>query len=129
VREREILLQPWGTPEVARQLLDARDCIPVPARHYAALEAGEPASWAELYVEGDVAQVEAVATREKSRNRGLASAVVLHAVRDARAEGARLVFLCCDALDWPRLLYGRLGFDVLGEYVNFTRTAVPGRAP
>jgi ribosomal protein S18 acetylase RimI-like enzyme len=125
-REAEILRYPWGTPEVARQILDARSHIPVETRHYAVFVDGEPASWAELYLDGDAAQVEAVATVGRFRNRGYAGAVVLHAVAEARRAGAGLVFLCADADDWPRDLYRRLGFDGIGAYAKFTRTPVGG---
>ena len=54
------------------------------------------------------------------RNRGHASAVVLRAAGEARAAGADLVFLWCDANDWPKELYRRLGFDEIGRYVKFT---------
>jgi ribosomal protein S18 acetylase RimI-like enzyme len=120
-RTAEILGYPWGTPEVARQLLSVRDLIPVETRHYAVFEDGAPVSWAELYLEGTTAQVEAVATVEAFRNRGHATAVVLHAVDEARRAGADFVFLCADAEDWPQALYGRLGFDEIGRYVKFTK--------
>jgi len=120
-REAEILGYPWGTPEVARQLLSARSHIPVPALPFAVFVDGEPATFGELYAEGPVAQVEAVATVERFRRRGFASAVVLRAAAEARAAGADLVFLCCDAEDRPKDLYRRLGFDAIGRYVKFTR--------
>lgn len=119
--EAQILGYPWGTPELVRQFRLVRPLLPVPARYFAVLLDGEPASWAEMYVEGGIAQVEAVATAERFRNRGLASAVVLRAVDEARGAGADLVFLCCDAEDWPKDLYRRLGFDEIGRYVKFTR--------
>lgn len=125
-REAQILGYPWGTPEVARQLLDARDHIPVETRHFAVFADGEPASWAELYVEGGVAQVEAVATLERFRGRGLAGAVVLHAVAEARRAGADLVFLCAEAGGKARGLYRRLGFEEIGGYVKFTRARGTG---
>jgi hypothetical protein len=40
---------------------------------------------------------------------------------EAEAAGADLVFLCCDAGDWPKDLYRRLGFDPVGRYLRFTR--------
>lgn len=120
-RTREILGYPWGTPETARQLLAARDLIPVETRHFAVFEGGEPASWAELYLDGGVGQVEAVATVERFRGRGFAGAVVLRAAEEARRAGADLVFLCTDADDGPAGLYRRLGFDAIGRYTKFTR--------
>lgn len=119
--EAQILGYPWGTPEVVRQFRLVRPLLTVPARHFAVFVDGEPASWSEMYAEGGVAQVEAVATVERFRNRGFATAVVLRAVAEARGAGAGLVFLCCDAEDWPQDLYRRLGFDEIGRYVKFTR--------
>jgi len=121
-REAQILSYPWGTPEVARHLLGARDFIPVETRHYAVFVDGEPASWAELYIEGDTAQLEALATAERFRNRGHASAVMLHMAEEARRAGASFLFLSANAADWPKDLYTRLGYDEIGRYVKFTRT-------
>ena len=124
-RRAQLLNEPWCTPETADQILDARRHIPVVARHFAVWLDARPASWCELYLEDGTAQVEAVATVERHRNRGLASAVVLRAVAEARAAGADLVFLVASADDWPRHLYRRLGFDEIGEYVKFRRTVSP----
>ena len=33
--------------------------------------------------------------------------------------GAEFVFLVADANDWPKVLYGRLGFDEVGHYTKF----------
>jgi ribosomal protein S18 acetylase RimI-like enzyme len=120
-REAHLLGYQWATREVVGQLLAARRLIPTQTRHFAVFVGGEPASWAELYLEGDVGQIEAVVTAEQHRNRGYASAVVLRAAQEARAAGADLVFLVADADDWPRQLYQRLGFDELGRYAKFTR--------
>jgi ribosomal protein S18 acetylase RimI-like enzyme len=56
------------------------------------------------------------------RQHGYASAVVLRAVHEARAAGARLVFLVADAEDWPKELYRRLGFEEIGENLKLLRT-------
>jgi GNAT superfamily N-acetyltransferase len=125
VRTADILRYPWGTPEVARQLLAARGHSPVPTQVWAVFEDGAPVSWAELYLEGGVGQVEAVATVEAFRNRGFASAVVLRCIAEARRAGADLVFLCAQADDWPKDLYVRLGFDAIGRYVKFTLHRAP----
>ena len=122
-RERQIRSYPWGTPEVARQLLDAKAHIPVEARFFAVLVNGDVASYADLYLDGDVAQVEDVATLPEHREHGHATAVVLRAVEEARAAGAGLVFLVADADDWPKVLYGRLGFDEIGENIKLVKGA------
>jgi ribosomal protein S18 acetylase RimI-like enzyme len=121
-RERQIRSYPWGTPEVARQLLDAKSRIPVEARFFAVTANGSVASYGDLYIDGQVAQVEDVATLPEHRGRGYASAVVLRAVGEARAAGAKLVFLVADAEDWPKELYRRLGFDEIGANLKLLRT-------
>jgi ribosomal protein S18 acetylase RimI-like enzyme len=121
-RDRQIRSYPWGTPEVARQLLDAKRRIPVEARFFAVTANGSVASYGDLYIEEEIAQVEDVATVPEHRGRGYASAVVLRAVEEARAAGAKLVFLVADAEDWPKELYRRLGFDELGTNVKLLRT-------
>jgi ribosomal protein S18 acetylase RimI-like enzyme len=118
-RMRQIQTYPWGSEEVARQLVAAKQRIPARTRFFAALDGGEPVSWADLYVDEGTAQIEDVATLEPYRGRGLASAVVLRAVHEARSSGAQLVFLVADADDWPQELYGRLGFDEIGRYLKF----------
>lgn len=120
-RERQIRSYPWGTPEVARQLLDAKRRIPVEARFFAVTPDDAVASYADLYLDGEIAQVEDVATMPEHRSRGYASAVVLRAVEEARAGGAELVFLVADAEDWPKDLYRRLGFDEIGANVKLLR--------
>lgn len=121
-RAADILRYPWCTPEVARQLLDARAFAPVEATYLAVFEGDEPAAWVELYAEDGVAQVEALATVERFRGRGHATALMTRAAELARGRGAALVFLCADATDWPRELYTRLGYDEIGRYVKLTRT-------
>jgi ribosomal protein S18 acetylase RimI-like enzyme len=121
-RERQIRSYPWGTPEVARQLLDAKRRIPVEARFFAVLADGTVASYGDLYIDGEIAQVEDVATEPEQRGRGYASAVVLRAAEEARADGAELVFLVADAEDWPKELYRRLGFDEIGANLKLLRT-------
>jgi len=120
-RERHIRSYPWGTPEVAQQLLEAKRRIPVEARFFAVTANGSVASYGDLYIDGNIAQVEDVATVPEHRGRGYASAVVLRAVEDARAAGAKLVFLVADAEDWPKELYRRLGFDEIGANVKLLR--------
>jgi predicted GNAT family acetyltransferase len=82
----------------------------------------EIVSWADLYVAQGVGQVEDVATKEEHRGKGYASAVVLRAAEEARAEGADLVFLVADGDDWPKELYGKLGFDTVGRLTKFFLT-------
>jgi GNAT superfamily N-acetyltransferase len=117
--------QPYADSEEAvRQLTDIRGVYEreAGARFFVADVDGQPASVCELYVLGDVAQVEDVNTIEEFRGRGLGSAVVLAAAAAARARGCDVVFLIADDADWPKDLYTRLGFDPVGRFWSFVRT-------
>jgi ribosomal protein S18 acetylase RimI-like enzyme len=123
-RTTEIMRYPWGTEAVARQLLDAKLLIAERAetRYFGVRVGGEIVSWSDLYVAQGLGQIEDVATKEEHRGKGYASAVVLRATHEARAAGADLVFLVADADDWPKELYGRLGFDTIGRLTKFFLT-------
>jgi len=112
---------PWGTAEVAEQLAAWKTRIAGDVRFFAVLEDGEPVAATDLYLSDGDAQVEDVATVEAHRGRGHATAVVQRAVDEAQAAGADFVFLVADSEDWPRHLYGQLGFDVAGGYWKFFR--------
>ena len=92
------------------------------SRYFAAVVDGQVASYAGVYLEDGVAQIEDVATLPAYRNRGLARSVVLHAAAEARRAGAELVFLVADDADWPKDLYVRLGFDAVGVEHVFGRS-------
>jgi ribosomal protein S18 acetylase RimI-like enzyme len=123
-RTAEIIRYPWGTEEVAEQLLDAKLLLGKRAetRFFGVRTDGEIVSWADLYVAQGVGQVEDVATKEEHRGKGYATAVVLRAAGEARAAGADLVFLVADEDDWPKKLYERLGFDTIGRLTKFFLT-------
>jgi ribosomal protein S18 acetylase RimI-like enzyme len=112
---------PWAKPEVVKQLFQAKTLIGrrVTARFFGVLVDGEVVSYADLYVDGADAQVEDVGTVPEHRGKGYATAVILEAIEQARAAGADFVFLVADAEDWPKELYGKLGFDELGHYTKF----------
>ena len=93
----------------------------VGARFFAQRLDGRIAGSCELYLEGDVAQIEDVNTLEEFRGRGVARNVVLRAAEEAARSGATFVFLFADEQDWPRHLYARLGFDEVGQSRLFTR--------
>jgi GNAT superfamily N-acetyltransferase len=122
-RTREILAQPWGTPEVAEQILDAKLLIGRRAetRFFAVEVDDEIVSWTDLYVAQGVAQLEDIATLREHRGKGYASTIVLHAVEEGKKAGADLVFLVADGEDWPKVLYNRLGFDEIGRLYKFAK--------
>jgi GNAT superfamily N-acetyltransferase len=120
-RKRVLANEPWASPDVLDQIFAAKALIGerVCTRFFAAELDGEVVSYSDLYLDGTDAQVEDVGTVPEHRNHGLASAVVLRAIAEARRAGAVFVFLVADAHDWPKVLYGRLGFDEVGHYTKF----------
>lgn len=125
LREAYVLAQPWGSPELARQFSAAKAGIAarVATRFFGAFVDGEIASYTDLYLEPPTAQIEDVGTAEQHRNKGLASALVLRALANARDAGCNFVFLVADDDDWPKEWYGKLGFDPIGRYFKFVRPA------
>jgi ribosomal protein S18 acetylase RimI-like enzyme len=120
-RRSGIVAAPWGSPELAEQVLRAKQLIGerMTARFFTVLDDTRPVAVTELYQDGKEAQVEDVVTLESHRNRGYASALVVRATEEARAAGATFVFLVAHADDWPRRLYERLGFETVGSYYKF----------
>jgi ribosomal protein S18 acetylase RimI-like enzyme len=123
-RTEEILRYPWGSEEVAKQLMEAKERLGTRAttRFFGVQADGELVSWADLYIAHGVGQVEDVATKEAYRGKGYATAVVLRAAAEARAAGADLIFLVADEDDWPKELYAKLGFDTVGRLTKFFLT-------
>jgi GNAT superfamily N-acetyltransferase len=117
--------EPYGRDEeVVQQLVGMRaalgDAVPV-ARFFVGMADGVDAAVTTLYSDGVVAQVEDVATLRDYRRRGLARAAVSAAIDAAVEMDHRLVFIIADDDDWPKDLYGRLGFDPIGRAMSFTR--------
>ena len=109
-------------PAAAEMLADFREVLvaKVGARFFAARIDGHVVGCCELYVGEGVAQIESVDTLEAYRNRGVARAFLGAAITAAR-DAADLVFLIADTADWPQELYGKLGFDPVGTYRQFTK--------
>ena len=108
---------------VVEQLLEQKRIVAdaLGGRFFLALADGRAASVCELYVRGPTAQIEDVGTLDGYRGRGLARAVVLRALAEARTAGCDLVFLEADEDDWPKELYLRLGFGPIGRIFAFLR--------
>lgn len=108
--------EPWGDDEISSLLDDAKRLTmrAIPTRFFAAFADGEIAAYCEVRSDGSVAQIEDVNTLERFRGRGLGRIVVQHATEAARTTND-VVFLEALADDWPRELYVKLGYDIVGE--------------
>ena len=114
--------------EEVQQLVAAqhRRRIAVDVRYFAARVDGGIASYCELFSNDKTGQIESVMTLEGSRRRGLAKAIVTHALAESRASGHDFTFLLAEAEDWPRELYRKLDFEAVGSIWSFFRPP-PGR--
>jgi GNAT superfamily N-acetyltransferase len=115
--------EPYGEPAIVEQLLASRSAFGRAgnARYFVAAADGVDACHTTLYSDGVMAQVEDVGTLKAMRRRGLARAACSAAVDAALDAGHELVFLVADDNDWPKELYGKLGFDPVGRPWAFTR--------
>jgi GNAT superfamily N-acetyltransferase len=133
-RRRGVAAESWARrdPAAVEAVLavDARLREVVSERGFASFADGEVASVAYLYCDddGEVGQVEDVLTVPSHRGHGHARAVVLTALGASRAAGHRMTFLWADEDDWPKALYVKLGFEVVGRRWRFRRLAAPPHA-
>lgn len=118
--------EPYGDEEeVVAQLVANKRVLmaAIDTRFFAARVDGTIGSYCDLYSDGGIGQIEAVATLERYRNQGLARSTVFHALVESRKAGNDLTFLMADRDDWPRNLYEKLGFDEIGRIYEFIRPA------
>lgn len=123
-REETARAQPWATSEeVVREVVAAGEVAARAgnSRFFAVQVDGRPVAAAQLNSDGRIAEVDDVATLPAFRRRGYASAIVLRAVEEALAAGHDLVFLVAEDKDWPKELYTRLGFEVIGRTWSLLR--------
>jgi ribosomal protein S18 acetylase RimI-like enzyme len=83
------------------------------ARAYVVSEGGRPVAAAGTVLHEGDAEVIFVATLPEARGRGLASELMRHALREARADGAETTTLEATALGEP--VYARMGYRSLGR--------------
>lgn len=125
-RREAVLAEQWGDEEIARQLRDAKRHIQdaVPTTYFAAVADGEIAGWCELRSRHGVAQIEDVEVLPAYRGRGLGRAVVQAALDEGRRT-AEVLWLEALADDWPRELYGKLGFTYVDARDFYTKLPHP----
>jgi RimJ/RimL family protein N-acetyltransferase/predicted GNAT family acetyltransferase len=125
-RTATTVAEPWGDHEIAAQLNGAKRLImrAVPTRFFTAIADDQVAAYCELRSDGRTAQIEDVEAVHAYRGRGLGRAIVQYALDEARRDH-EVVFLEALADDWPRLLYERLGFDVVGRRDFLTKFPHP----
>jgi hypothetical protein len=123
VETQTIAEEPYGEPAMVKQLLASRSAFGLAgrARYFVAASEGVDGCHTTLYSDGVVAQIEDVGTVKALRCRGLARAACSIALDAAVAAGHDLVFIVADDEDWPKDLYAKLGFDVVGRTWAFTR--------
>ncbi|HSD77876.1 MAG TPA: GNAT family N-acetyltransferase [Solirubrobacteraceae bacterium] len=97
-----------------------RAAAPAVVRAVAAAD-GRDVATATVYHDGFTALIADVATLRAARGRGLARAAMGVCADAARAAGCDVVGLTADAEDWPRELYAKLGFVVVGHIWSFMR--------
>ena len=128
-RRRGVASEDWARrdPAAVEAVLevDARVREVVEERGFASFAAGQVASVAYLYCDdaGEIGQIEDVLTVPGHRGNGHARSVVLTALAASRAAGHEMTFLWADEDDWPKALYTKLGFDVVGRRWRFRRLA------
>jgi ribosomal protein S18 acetylase RimI-like enzyme len=117
-----------GVPELADQLNSRDELIRTAAsgRCLGVVAGGQVVAFCALYSRDGIGQIELVSTRPEHRNRGYGRALVLTAAAASLDRGNSLTFLLALADDWPRQLYSRLGFDVVGTLSRFVGPSGPG---
>lgn len=91
---------------------------------YIAYKETIPASCCQLFSDNGYGRIDDVITRPEYRGRGLASAVIAHAVAVSKSDGNHTTFLYCDAGSAAERLYRKLGF-IAWERNPFRRHFAP----
>ena len=111
------------TPEARRQVMQHNRHIGelLGERCFAAFDGDAVCAYAKLRHRDGVAQVEDVAVAPEQRGAGLGRLVTSAALAAGLALEPELLFIVADEEDWPRELYGRLGFEPAGRIRGFLR--------
>jgi hypothetical protein len=126
---------PYGRDDVTRAHLLEHHRTYGPAgaheRRFAVLDpdGGGVVAWARLWTRDGVAQVEDVVCLFEHRGHGYGRAVTAAATAAALAADPELLFIVADDADWPKELYGRLGYEPVGHLGVYLRLAPAGARP
>ncbi len=106
----------FGDEETVAQLVQAHlgRRTGVDVRYFATRVGNRVASYCELFSDGRTGQIESVMAEEEFRGRGLGKALVAGALAASQA-AHDFSFIVADAHDWPKDLYGKLGFETAGS--------------
>jgi ribosomal protein S18 acetylase RimI-like enzyme len=115
--------EPYGADEaIVRQFAKADIAVSrtLEQRCFARLVDGAAVSLCRLFSDGEVGQIEDVATLPESRGRGYARAVLSKAIAEARLANGLTFLLAVDGL-WVKHWYERLGFEQIALRYEVTR--------
>jgi GNAT superfamily N-acetyltransferase len=120
--ERAARLGLGPLPEVGEGLIATYRAKVPPLRYWLALVDGEARGFFSSW-EGPagVGQVEDLFVEGPWRHRGLATALIHHAVADARRAGAGPIVIIADATDTPKTMYAAMGFRPVAVATKYTR--------
>jgi GNAT superfamily N-acetyltransferase len=115
--------EPYGRdPAVRRQLIaqhERWERAATVARRIGIFEDQHLVAWCRLYDSHGITEIDGVGVVADRRGSGLGRALLEEVL--ARVPGDRVLFLCADTEDWPKHLYGKLGFDAVGERLGATK--------
>lgn len=121
--DRFLMSEPYGRdPAIRRQLIaqnERWEGAVATASRIGLVEDDRVIGWCRVYDDHGVTEIDGVGVLPDRRGSGLGREL-LEGVLD-RVSSDRLLFLCADAEDWPKELYGRLGFDTVGERLSATK--------
>jgi GNAT superfamily N-acetyltransferase len=110
-------------PDVGDGLVASYRMKVPPLRYWLVVADGAPRGFVSSWEgAGDgMGQVEDLFVERAYRRRGLATALVRHAVADCRARGAGPVAIAADATDTPKRMYAAMGFRPVAVLRKYTR--------
>jgi GNAT superfamily N-acetyltransferase len=125
---RFVQTQPWCTdPEAGRQVIEHHRRMGelLGERCFAAYAGDDVCAYAKLRHVDGVAQIEDVVVLAEHRGAGLGRLVTSAALAAGLALEPELLFIVADDDDWPKELYGRLGFAPAGRVRVYHRVPPP----